>query len=113
LAINYSYNNVMIHTAPHCPAGANMAMIEDPAGTVLQMDYSGEYRFGPSSDTSAAINLSAPGVSGVAPARHNGGINAIYCDGHAKWQTVNAMLEKKMGADGVYRVYQWTIDLEP
>ncbi len=67
--------------------GVNLAKIERPAETLViaDSDWTGVSDY-PSSN--AMTLWKSFHVSRFIPARHNGGANIVFCDGHAKWYQV-------------------------
>lgn len=81
-----------------------IAKLERPAETVMWVDASAAYVFIPSS--------CAPEAGGQAwrrneyQARHNDGLNVVWCDGHAKWMKVSSLGVPPLGQDsGDYNNY--------
>ena len=78
-ALNHAYWSGGDSYTP--PSGAAMADMDEPSETVLVIDIASE-------TTSIWISWAAwgnePAYTTLAD-RHNEGLNALYCDGHAKW----------------------------
>ncbi|MCS6861273.1 MAG: hypothetical protein NZT92_13230 [Abditibacteriales bacterium] len=52
-------------------------------------------------------------LTGVQAARHVGGINALFCDGHVKWLRPEAAYERRRRSrDGELVAWRYTIHLD-
>ncbi len=93
MVIAYSINYRMSNWS----AGIEMAQIEFPAETILLADSEPtvQYTLGVSAGTSLDWILHAPYDQTIYTwcppfPRHNGGANFTFCDGHAKWMTIES-----------------------
>ncbi len=93
LGDDYGVNYSLCRTLTGGGLGTTMAEVEYPAETLLLAD--SDYCRNPSVyATSNAYVIYPPGCtssycfSGFMPARHNGGANIVFADGHAKWHAL-------------------------
>jgi prepilin-type N-terminal cleavage/methylation domain-containing protein/prepilin-type processing-associated H-X9-DG protein len=123
--ISYAINNVYFWSAEQNLFGVSgttspvtLASIEDSAGTIFCGDSKPGANLqqwawqviGTTLDTNAKPpTLGFPGYQGQFVARHNGGLNFTFFDGHAKWMKLEKAAEKD--ASNVYlRYFTKTLD---
>jgi len=77
-----------------------LAEVDDPVETIVVTEKTDLIGIPPAANTSSWIGAfngemsNNPATNGVA-ARHNGGLNSSFLDGHAKWYTLNAILASR------------------
>ena len=132
----HTYTDASILTLP--PAGQNIAAIATPASTVFVTElqsadtgYSSAdiawdsdpfnpwvnyHTSPPTLQTKGATTITACGDSSgyslgycAAPLSHTKGINVLWCDGHAKWMTGDALIATH-SISGHNIAYLWTIE---
>ncbi len=86
-AINVAYygGSGVAGVAANPPYARPLSAIEDPSGCILILDHTGGFEYG----WQYISNQS--GITYFTD-RHNGGLNAGFCDGHAKWLTRDEMV---------------------
>jgi len=82
------------------PNGKSMAALQDPSGTVVLADGTGNFEFGWQYITNQPADMS------FLPVRHNDGVNVSFIDGHSKWYKPSSLSNKN--ANGVYTM--WSIE---
>ncbi len=84
------------------PYGRSLAQVQDPAQTLLLVDYTGSFEVGWQYISSQPTNMN------FLPLRHNDGVNVGFVDGHAKWMKPDAL--GKLTSAGAYAM--WTIEAD-
>ncbi len=94
-------------------AGRSMAIQVKPAEKIMWCDDETVISSGICPNTSWTGDVKGFGddVDTAANSRHNGGVNAVYCDGHAKWCQAGG--NATAGWSGfVKNLWKWQVDLE-
>jgi prepilin-type N-terminal cleavage/methylation domain-containing protein/prepilin-type processing-associated H-X9-DG protein len=109
----YSLNNVYFSNATWGQlfekGQATLASIEDVTGTVFCTD-GNRFQAAQNSTTKLAFdaNSSPPRITSLQAsllARHHGGMNCIFFDGHAKWTNIRELARTKGTGNGLFYPY--------
>ncbi|MGI5817974.1 MAG: DUF1559 domain-containing protein [Armatimonadota bacterium] len=89
LVCSYAFPNInrsATHASITSLSGAKLAVVEEPADTIMLIESRSVQIFTGSSADLRLLDVIDDGISDRTRRAHNEGFNIAFCDGHAKWQ---------------------------